>query len=145
MTGRLFVDTNILITALVRQMPRHQEAVSLLARLEMSNVEVWISRQVIREFLSSLSRPQAFSNPLPTSALLPAAEELESQFLVAEDNRSVTTQLYHLLDAIPCGGKQLHDANIVATMLTHDISRLLTYNVEDFRRFGQFIEVYTTL
>ncbi len=39
------------------------------------------------------------------------------------------------------GGKQAHDANIAATMLTHGIPRLLTFNAADFRRFDPLIEV----
>lgn len=138
---RLFLDTNVLINALVRDMPRHAEAKELLLDLESSEHEVWISRQVIREFLSALSRPQGFTRPLPTQVLLPAAQELESQFLIAEDGHLVTAQLLLLLEGIACGGKQLHDANIVATMMTYGIPWLFTYNGEDFRRFEPFIDV----
>ena len=35
----------------------------------------------------------------------------------------------------PTLGKQVHDANIVATMLAHGIDMLLTLNVDDFKRF----------
>ena len=38
------------------------------------------------------------------------------------------------------GGKQTHDANIVATMLAHGETRLLTFNAADFRRFDALIE-----
>ena len=38
-------------------------------------------------------------------------------------------------------GKQVHDANIVATMLAHGEARLLTFNAADFRRFDSVIEV----
>jgi predicted nucleic acid-binding protein len=41
------------------------------------------------------------------------------------------------------GGKQLHDANIVATMLAHGETRILTFNAPDFRRFAPMIEVLT--
>ena len=39
------------------------------------------------------------------------------------------------------GGKQVHDANIVATMLAHGETRLLTFNTADFRRLVPLIEV----
>ncbi len=39
------------------------------------------------------------------------------------------------------GGKQVHDANIAATMLAHGITRLLTFNVADFQRFAGLIEL----
>lgn len=39
------------------------------------------------------------------------------------------------------GGKQVHDTNIVATMLAHDIPCLLTHNVKDFTRFEELITI----
>jgi predicted nucleic acid-binding protein len=41
----------------------------------------------------------------------------------------------------PSGGRQIHDANIVATMLAHEITRLATFNLADFRRFADCIEL----
>jgi predicted nucleic acid-binding protein len=38
-------------------------------------------------------------------------------------------------------GKQIHDANIVATMLAHGILTLLTDNIGDFVRWGHLIDV----
>ena len=46
-----------------------------------------------------------------------------------------------ILAAVPCGGKQVYDANIVATMVSGGIRRLLTHNVGDFRRFSPWIDV----
>jgi predicted nucleic acid-binding protein len=37
------------------------------------------------------------------------------------------------------GGRQIHDANIVATMLAHGERRLLTFDTADFRRYGDRI------
>ena len=39
------------------------------------------------------------------------------------------------------GGKQVHDANIVATMLARGVTRLLTFNAADFRRFEPLVEL----
>ncbi len=33
--------------------------------------------------------------------------------------------------------KSIHDANIVAVMLTHGVRRLATYNQADFQRFDE--------
>lgn len=35
------------------------------------------------------------------------------------------------------GGKQIHDANIVAVMQEYGIKRLLTHNLDDFKRYGE--------
>lgn len=64
-------------------------------------------------------------------------------FEVADDTTMVTAQLLTLLTELPGGGKQVHDANIVATMLAFDIPTLLTQNVGDFRRFDQRIRIET--
>jgi hypothetical protein len=42
-----------------------------------------------------------------------------------------------------CGfaGRQVHDANAVATMVTHGERRLLTFNTGDFQHFGALIEL----
>ena len=65
----------------------------------------------------------------------------ERIFSIAEDGPSVLTELLRLLDRVSVGGRQIHDANIVATMLAHGINRLLTDNVSDFSRFSSVIEV----
>lgn len=64
-----------------------------------------------------------------------------SRYVVAEDQEIITEQLFLLLEQVPCGGKQVHDANIVATMLAYGIPQLVTYNLEDFRRFAGFVAV----
>jgi hypothetical protein len=35
----------------------------------------------------------------------------------------------------------VHDANMVATMLVHGETRLLTFNEADFRRFSSVIDI----
>jgi predicted nucleic acid-binding protein len=41
------------------------------------------------------------------------------------------------------GGRQVHDANVVATMLAHGERRPLTFNEADFRRFAPLIGLVT--
>ena len=53
----------------------------------------------------------------------------------------VTESLITLCHEVVVGGRQIHDANIVATMLAHGERRLLTFNAADFRRYGDRIEL----
>lgn len=139
--SRFFLDTNILMSAVIPESPRYFHARGILRRLEQSDLEVWVSRQVLREFLSGMSRQQGFQQRFTLRDVLADVQVYEQQFLVAEDHALVSQQLYLLLDKVPAGGKQIHDANIVATMLAFDIHQLITYNIEDFRRFESFIQV----
>ena len=38
-------------------------------------------------------------------------------------------------------GKEAHDARIVAAMLAHRVSNLLTFNMGDFKRYTQITSV----
>ena len=49
--------------------------------------------------------------------------------------------LTSLCREVPVAGRQVHDANIAATMLAHGERRLLTFNAQDFRRYGERIVV----
>lgn len=84
------------------------------------------------------SRADAAYRP---AQVLDAVRTLERHYSIAEEHALVAEQLYLLLDKVPCGGTQIHDANIVATMLACDIPQLLTYNLDDFRRFSGMIEI----
>lgn len=137
----IFVDTNVLVYATQASAPWHADATSALANLRSQGSPLWISRQILREYLATLSRPQTFSAPLPMSVLVADIRHFEAMFSVAEDGPQVTAHLLNLLSTISCAGKQIHDANIVATMLAHGLPKLLTHNVSDFARFAGQIQV----
>jgi predicted nucleic acid-binding protein len=141
----VFLDTNILVYAQVRQAPWHQEARHAIGEREQAGVPLWISRQVLREYLAVLTRPQTWSTPPPLADLLADVRALERRFHVADDTAPVTAQLLQILARIPVGGRQVHDANIVATMLSQGIAQLLTHNTTDFLRFQPLITVLPLL
>jgi predicted nucleic acid-binding protein len=137
----LFVDTNVLVNANIATAPLHRAALQELRSLQKAGVPLWISRQVIREYLATLSRPQTFASPQPPQALVSHVGYFLTHFLIAVDGPLVTSNLLSLITSIPIGGKQIHDANIVATMQAQGIRRLMTSNVADFTRFGALIQV----
>jgi len=65
----------------------------------------------------------------------------QSTFNVLDDDANVFERLLRLLTVHPGAGKQVHDANLVASMLNHGINYLLTFNVADFRRFDKIIDL----
>lgn len=139
--NRVFLDTNILIYANITGSPFHQIALNAIEARHTAGNELWISRQVLREYLATLSRPQAFANPQPISTVIERVRFFQSRFQVAEDDSRVTERLLALMEQFSIGGKQVHDANIVATMQVYGIRQLLTHNTKDFNRFSQLITV----
>ena len=101
---------------------------------------IWISRQVIREYLVTMTRPQAFEN-LPRATVIEQVRQFAERFELADDTSAVTDQLLQLLANYKLGGKQVHDTNIVATMRAYGIPALLTHNTKDFERLGEAIRI----
>ncbi len=63
----VFIDTNILIRFSIPTAPQHQEIRQAINKLWGQNIQLWISRQITREFGAVITRPQSYANPL-TSA-----------------------------------------------------------------------------
>jgi hypothetical protein len=66
---------------------------------------------------------------------------LLARFQVVEDGPAVTSTLMMLLASVACGGKQVYDANITATMMAGGIRRIVTHNVGDFLRLSAWIDI----
>ena len=137
----LFIDTNVLIFANVREAAHHEHALGRIKECKAAGCDFWVSAQVLREFLAVRSRTDLFREPGSPSVLQERIRYSRSRFRVATDSDAVIDKLLMLLGQVQVSGKQVHDANIVATMIVHDIRHLLTDNVDDFRRFERFVEV----
>ena len=131
----VFVDTNVLVYANTVRSPLHIRAQLALQDLSASAIPLWISRQILREYLATLSRPQTFSAPMAPAALVADVVRFQTQFLIAEDRPLVTSNLLGLLSTYFFGGKQR------PTMQVQAIRQILTNNVADFSRFGSLITV----
>jgi len=137
----VFIDTNVLLRFAIRGAPQHRENREAIQRLWAAGMDLWISRQILREFASVLTRPQSYAPPLTSAEAVAELRVIQGRFLIADETAVVTEQLIALLEAVPVGGKQVHDANIVATMRAYGIGQLLTLNAADFRRFTPLIAI----
>jgi len=99
--NRVFVDTNVLVYAAVSQAPFHAEARSVIRTRQEAGMDLWISRQVLREYLATLSRPQTFSIPQPIDVLIADIQRFQASFSIAEDGPAVTAKLLEVLGPSP--------------------------------------------
>lgn len=146
MTGArplVFFDTNVLIQLHVAAAPKHIEITESARLLLAQNYEVWISRQVLREYAAVLTRSQPYTPPLAPADVAVQLRLFEANYRIADETAPVTAALCALLETVPFGGKQVHDANITATMQAYGISHLFTLNAADFARFSHLITIIT--
>ena len=137
----LFVDTNVHIYATDLSSPWHHIARAALARANASADVLAASPQIIGEYLSALIRAHATTGQPPLADILANTENIRRSCILLDENDAVVAKLIELVQNIPTAGKQIHDANIVATMLAHGVRRLLTNNVDDFARFASVITI----
>ena len=137
----MFVDTNVLVFARFQEAPGHRLARQHIQDVGESGEALHISRQVLREYLATVTRPQPWSPPIAMEPALADIAALENAFEILEDGPRATETLAALCREVSIGGRQIHNANIAATMLAHGERRLLTFNGDDFRRYGNRIEL----
>ena len=137
----MFIDTNVLINSRISHAPDHDVARAGLERAFQDLEPVRISRQVIREYLAVVTRPRTWPIAITRQDALDDVSRLISSFEILEDGPGITELLMALCREVSVGGRQIHDANIVATMVAHGEHRLLTFNTADFRRYGDRIEL----
>ncbi len=137
----MFLDTNVLVRARFEAAPSHNLARRRMREAGESGESLRISRQVLREYLATVTRPQTWSPAIEMEAALAHVATLETAFSILEDGPKVTEMLKTLCREVAVAGRQVHDANIAATMLAHGERRLLTFNARDFRRYGERLEV----
>ena len=137
----MFLDTNVLVYARIDTAPGHEAARRRMREARRNGEALCVSRQVLREYLATVTRGQTWSAPIPAVEALGDITRIEREFRILEDGPRVTETLKALCAAIRVGGRQIHDANIAATMIAHGERRILTFNARDFRRYSEWIDV----
>ena len=137
----VFLDTNVLVAASVTAHPSHDRAIALVTRLLSDQVPLAISTQICREFIVVLTRQPVEGRTFSTQEAVDVLDRWRSTCTVFEDDQAVLAELIATVRRYDVKGKQVHDANVVATMRANGIARLATLNVSDFHRFEDEIRL----
>ena len=139
---RAFLDTNVLLAATDEGRQEHERALAVLDEWPAAGVALYASGQVLREYLCVATRDVAENGlGLAPAEALSNVSAFRGRLRVLEESAKVSDRLIALLSTIHCLGKQVHDANVVATMLVHGIETIVTNNENDFSRFAEHIAI----
>ncbi|MEN6451191.1 MAG: type II toxin-antitoxin system VapC family toxin [Thermoguttaceae bacterium] len=136
-----FVDANVFVFAANESSPWHAAALERLGQARSEGISLVVSPQILREFAAAASRPAPESSPPPLEPILENVRRIRAACVLFDENATTVDRLIDLLRTVATHGKQVHDANIVATMLAHGCTTLLTHNVADFNRFRSLIQI----
>jgi predicted nucleic acid-binding protein len=139
---RVVLDTSVLLAATDEARADHRHAEAALNAWPAAGVALYTSGQILREYLAVATRPVDVDGlGMARSAAVANVRALRQRLRLLAENGRVADRLLEVLDAVDCTGKQVHDANVVATMLVHGIDAVVTSNVDDFTRFGDRVRV----
>jgi predicted nucleic acid-binding protein len=137
------IDTNLLLRSIQSGHSMHAEADAALNILLSGDDEVFIAPQNLIEFWNVCTRPSA-KNGLGMTIEQAQMEltRMENIFSVLPDTADIYERWRELVLKYGVMGVNVHDARLVAVMLVHQLTHILTFNTADFRRFAEITVVH---
>ena len=130
------VDTNVLLRFADRNHPLHSIIRSAVRTLRTNGNRLCCAPQNCVEFWNVATRPidrNGFGlTPEKADRLLRLIERL---FPLLPDSPAVYPEWRRLVVSFGVSGIQVHDARIVAAVIVHGVTHILTLNTSDFVRY----------
>jgi predicted nucleic acid-binding protein len=133
----VLLDTNILLRLLQPHHPHCPLAERALNTLRGRNEVLNLTAQNLVEFWSAITRP-VDENGLGfiTEQAIMEINALKRLFVLLPET-PLMEEWERLVAAYRVAGKNTHDARLVAAMMVHGISNILTFNIQDFTRYAE--------
>ncbi|MBA2750240.1 MAG: type II toxin-antitoxin system VapC family toxin [Tatlockia sp.] len=139
-------DTNILLRFVAPNDPNHALVRDVIYSLLTGSLEVCYTSQNLAEFWNVCTRPitarSGFGLSVEETDL--RAKVIESYLTFLPDSEAVHLEWRRLVVTYSVMGVKVHDARLVAAMLVHGVTDILTFNTDDFKRFSQVTAVHPT-
>ncbi|AFZ27323.1 putative nucleic acid-binding protein, contains PIN domain [Cylindrospermum stagnale PCC 7417] len=134
------IDTNIILRM---AQPNHlmcTEALNALGILRQRKEDCYLTHQNLVEFWRSATRPVE-RNGLGMSLAEAEAElkRLETLFPILPDIPEIYPEWKRLVLKYGVMGVNVHDARLVAVIIAHGLTHILTFNLKDFARYANEI------
>jgi predicted nucleic acid-binding protein len=131
------LDTGILLRLVNDKDAQHSTIRLAVRELIRRNDDLLITTQNVAEFWNVATRPVANNGlSLKTTDVVQLLQrEIEPICVVLPEQASLFAGFKRLLTTYDVIGKQVHDARLVAMMLTWQVGHILTLNERNFLRF----------
>lgn len=133
---RYLVDTNILLRFFELADPLNADTVSAVDKLTSAPSDVYVCAQVLIEFWAAATRPlEANGFGLSAAEAEERLNQIQLLFACLPEPPDIAERWRKLASDYSVEGKQAHDARIVALMLAHGLTHILTLNGSVFARY----------
>lgn len=135
-------DTNVVFRRVIASDPLHVLAKTALDALLLQGETVYVTAQNLIEFQALATRPiESNGLGMSTSEASAQARQIQALFSLLPETPDIYKEWRALVDAHDMRGRQVYDARLVAVMLAHGVTHLLTLNPTHFRRCGDIAVV----
>lgn len=130
-------DTNILLRSVQTSHPVYGDVARAVDVLLARGDELCVIAQNLIEFWAVATRPTANNGlGLTVGRATQELTILKTSFPVLPDTADILPEWEQFVVNYKVLGKQVYDARLVAAMMVHSLTHLLTFNTNDFKRFG---------
>jgi predicted nucleic acid-binding protein len=130
------IDTNILSRVIVVKDALSPMAEAAIDALQGRGEHLVVAPQNLMEFWAVATRPRQLNGlGLARESVVKEIERFESMFAILDESPAVYRRWRQLVEAHAVSGKQVFDAHVAAIMIESGVERILTFNVDDFRRY----------
>lgn len=121
------------------------DALNALGVLRQRGEDYYLTSQNLIEFWRTCTRP-IDRNGLGMTIAQAEAEltRLENLFPILPDTPEIYPEWRRLVVTYNVMGVNVHDARLVAAMLVHGLTHILTFNTSDFARYSEITAVHPT-
>ena len=130
------VDTNVLLRFLHTADASYPIVRSAVSELWTNGHELKTTSQNLTEFWNVSTRPVNRNGyGLNTSQVYELLQHGENLFPLLPDSPAIYLEWRRLVLEYCVSGIQVHDARLVAAMIVHGVTRILTFDIDDFTRY----------
>jgi toxin-antitoxin system PIN domain toxin len=131
------LDTNVLVYALYAEAEHHRSARALLDQAENDEIGFCLTPQILTEFYAVVTNPRRVTEAKSPGEALDVIDTLLALpgITLLSVPLDIVAQWMRLLRQHPVTGPDVFDVLLAATLRSHGVTRLYTFNRADFERF----------
>ncbi len=139
---KFLLDTNVLLRLVHLGHPQQVTSTAALQQLRRQQHQPRTVPQVLYEYWTVATRPAGVNGlGFTTEEAQSQLVQLKELFPPLRDERGILERWEELVRRHSVQGRTTHDARLVAAMLRHNVTHLLTFDDSDFARFTEITVV----
>lgn len=139
----VLLDTNILLRSAQPSHPLFSQATHAVSKLLRKKESVFFCAQNIAEFWNVATRPVGVNGlGMSGDEVRKEVGNIEALLTLLPDTPAIYSEWKRIVAQHNVQGVKVYDARLVAVMTVYSVDSILTFNADDFKRFGNITALH---